>query len=256
MKSRISDETRIKQGRGKGSHEKYEAFLKVRDFPSKATCSRPGGQLIDRKYEILSGIELSFFSIFDFALEELDDLQEQFPLPLEVTVPIAERLNIRHIANEKGKPWIVTVDFLLTFKDPTKKKVAVSVKSFADLIKRRTIEKLQVECSGSEELNYDWVLLTDRELDDTLMDNLQLFREKYFLDLHHFEEVCELLKTVDWNSSILVSDVIREVAKKCGLTFAHTRLIFTQLIAKKRICLDYTKDFTMDMNIYEFTPCL
>lgn len=118
-----SDQSKIKEGRGTGTHASYKPWIKTREFNSKGTCANPIDWITGRVVELLSQGEMQAWYMLRFD-EEIDDINEQFPLDRGKVNRVCERYNIR-------KPiHILTSDFLVTFKDG--RKAVYSVKSSKD----------------------------------------------------------------------------------------------------------------------------
>jgi len=125
------------------------------------------------------------------ALPDLTDVREQFPLNLEETILIAERLGIVHPTDPKTKePCVVTTDFLLTRAVQLGQvEMAIAVKPSADLGSPRTLEKLEIERVYWTSRNITWRILTERELPVALVKNMKWVRSH--LDLAESGEFSE-----------------------------------------------------------------
>ena len=77
--------------RGQGTGKDYEPFIKVHEISSSGESVRIRG----RVHHLLSGIELLAFLVFD-QFEQMIDIREQYPLPINDTLDICSRLGIRH----------------------------------------------------------------------------------------------------------------------------------------------------------------
>ncbi|MDR5898860.1 TnsA endonuclease N-terminal domain-containing protein [Halomonas vilamensis] len=154
--------------RGRGIGRDYEPFIKVHEMSSQGESVRIRSATVGRVHHLLSGIELQAFLVFD-QFERTIDIREQYPLPVEDTLDICERLGIRH-PQVRGNLTVVTTDLLINFDDGTQ--LAVAVKSSSELGKQRVIEKLQIEKSYWELNGAEWKLFTEREVSDGLRENL------------------------------------------------------------------------------------
>ncbi|MCN4143638.1 MAG: hypothetical protein LC437_00730 [Thiohalomonas sp.] len=86
---------RFKEGRGQGIGAAYKPFLEVRDLPSKGRTHRLPSIIHGRVLHLLSDLELATFYLFDWSTFMLD-IREHFPLNIDDTVALAEKLGIRH----------------------------------------------------------------------------------------------------------------------------------------------------------------
>ena len=108
-----TDKKRLKI-RGLGSGHQYEPFIKVHEISSKGESYRILGRNTSRPHHLLSRLELSAFLVFD-RYELTTDIKEQYPLPIEDTLAICERLGIRH-PQLSGKLKVVTTDLVVELR--------------------------------------------------------------------------------------------------------------------------------------------
>lgn len=166
------------QGLGQGVSAAYKPWIDVRSFSSNGRVSRTPGTTTGREHHLLSDNEDNFCLIADYA-KSVVDIREQFPLlPEEHTQRIAAYLGIRHPRYPNSKtPLVMTTDFLLTLIDDHGKNssLAVSIKSAEDLHgphRARILAKLEIERRYWLMRSVPWQLVTDKDLDDTLIANL------------------------------------------------------------------------------------
>lgn len=120
----------------------YEPFLKVREVPSRGRSHRIPSWTVGRLHHVLSDLEAGCFYIADYT-PDITDIREQYPLlPLEETQAIALALGTKHPAI-RGKPHVMTTDFLLTYGKGRLR--PLSVKYAVDFDKTRTREKSEIE---------------------------------------------------------------------------------------------------------------
>jgi hypothetical protein len=173
-RSILSQENKIKQGRGKGRGKDYKPFLTVRDVPSLGLSKRIMGTTTERISHLLSKLETRYFFVLDWALPVVD-FREQFALPLEETLEIAERLGIRHPMHPTEKtPVVMTTDFLVdVLADGIVIPKARSIKYKIDLSDPRVIEKLEIERTYWAERNIDWGIVTEEDVSEDLAFNIE-----------------------------------------------------------------------------------
>src|SRR5437763_1442382 len=82
---------RSKEGRGVGTGADYTPYLFIHDVASIGLASRDWGWKTNRVHHFLSRLELKFFYILEW-LQHVLDIREQFPLDLDETLAIADRL--------------------------------------------------------------------------------------------------------------------------------------------------------------------
>jgi hypothetical protein len=77
----------LKQGRGRGTHEKYKPWLTVRDVPSLGKSSRDKGWKTGRSHHFLSILELLYYLILEWS-QMVTDIREQYPfLLVDINIP-------------------------------------------------------------------------------------------------------------------------------------------------------------------------
>lgn len=180
----------IAEGRGQGAGEKYQPWIKVQDFSSYGQANRDLGATTGRQHDYFSRLEYHYHLILDWS--GLLDIQEQFPLlPLEKTVSIANQLGIRHPVDfQTKKPVVMTTDFRISVPLPVgKEAVFRTVKPAAKLLEPRAIEKLELERRFYELLEEDWGIVTERQIDPVLVNNLiWSYKFKLVSSLHPLPE--------------------------------------------------------------------
>lgn len=154
--------------RGKGTGRDYSPFIKVHEISSSGESVRILGATSGRIHHLLSGLELSAFLIFDWCRRTID-IREQYPIPIDDSLDICSQLGIKH-PHIRGKLKVVTTDLLVDFED--KSELAIAVKPSDQLGNERTIEKLQIEKTYWENLGIDWLAFTEREISNSLRENL------------------------------------------------------------------------------------
>lgn len=166
---------KIKQGRSSGVLRKYKPWLTIREVPSKGMSIRIKGWKTNRVHHLFSEhFELAHFYELEWSQNILDIREQHALLPLEKTLFIAEKLNIRHPVHPKTKhPIVLTTDFVITVKTPDGvKHCAHSVKPLSKLNKR-VMEKLEIERRFFEDEGMIWRLITEREINYNLVHNMR-----------------------------------------------------------------------------------
>ncbi|OMD99962.1 transposase [Paenibacillus odorifer] len=226
----------IKEGRGQGTGKDYTPWLRVQDVPSEGRATRGVGWTTGRRHELLSDIERDYCYLLDYS-DGVSDIREQFPLlPLEETKLIAERIGVKHPADPKtGIAIVMTSDFLVTYKE---KKYARTVKPFSELENERTIAKFEIERVYWTERHVDWGIITDHDLPDILIRNIEWVHKEY-----HNDDVSELGVFVIQNLQKILSERLssgENIARGCsicdeqlGLEIGTSLALFRHFIARK-----------------------
>ena len=170
--TKATHEKRLREGRGQGDGAHYLPYIFVQDFSSRGQSNRDFGLKTGRQHDLFSKLEHRIYLVFDNS--DVYDIKEQYPLPLEVTLEVAQQCGIKHPADQLTKqPIPVTTDLLLTVPLPIGSKfVARSVKYSIDLKKRRVIEKLELERRAWQHFKADWGIITEKDIDLALIRNL------------------------------------------------------------------------------------
>lgn len=113
------------------------------------------------------------------------DIREQFPLPLSKTLPIAERLGVKHHMNG-ARPITPTTDFLFTLRDGTL--LARSVKPSSELSSKRVWEKFDIERTYWEEEGVDCGMVVEKDICRPLARNLLWLHKNRCLDGYDISE--------------------------------------------------------------------
>ncbi len=83
------------------SSKDYQPFVKVADISSLGRSHRVFGHKTKRTHHLLSDLELAVFLLFEWH-NNTEDIQEQFPLDINITKQIANSVGIKH-PSQKGE---------------------------------------------------------------------------------------------------------------------------------------------------------
>lgn len=231
----------IAEGRGQGAGEKYQPWIKVQDFSSYGQANRDLGATTGRQHDYFSRLEYHYHLILDRS--GLLDIQEQFPLlPLEKTISIANQLGIRHpIDFQTKKPVVMTTDFRISIPLPVGKEVVFrTVKPAAKLLESRVIEKLEIERRFYELLDEDWGIVTERQIDPVLVNNLiWSYKFKFLSSLHPLSEemiyrISGLLTEGLLGREVSLSGLALECDDLLGLNSGTSLSVARHLIASRQ----------------------
>jgi len=269
----------MKEGRGFGDGDNYISWLKVQDVPSLGRSHRVRGwRTGNRVVHLMSYLELQHFYTLEWD-RRVFDYREQFPLALDSTKEIANRLGIRHPAvnSKRGSkhskivtvkaPNIMTTDILVTYKDQGKTcSEAHSVKPASKLEGKggeRVREKLNLERVYWEKLGTQWRLITDQPInpahgfapeslvviEKVLAANVEAVHGYY--DLHNFVSLSS--DDVERVNNLLFPQIhegqlgLAELANRCDeclrLPPGASLTIAKYLIAHRIWPVDFSKPF-------------
>lgn len=238
----------IAEGRGQGEGEYYQPWIKVQDFSSCGQANRDLGATTGRQHDYFSKLEYRYHLVLDEG--GLLDIQEQFPLlPLEKTISIANQYGISHPVDFRTKkPVVMTTDFLISVPRPVGKIVlARSVKPSAKLLEQRVVGKLEIERRYWESLEVDWGIVTEREINPVLVENLiWAYKFKPLSSLHPLsEEMIYRISEVLTKNLLQKEDSLSSIALECddllGLKSGTSLSVARHLIASRQWQVDMLK---------------
>lgn len=260
-------ENRARQGRGRGDGAAYKPWLLVHDVASRGRSSRicSGGRVV----HTLSDWETAAFRDFQWD-PFVTDVQEQFPLPLEETLRIADEMRIKHPTDPRSRvPIPVTTDFCVTRREmDATVRLARAVKETAaiDLARARnrgeflsigrTLEKLELERRYWSEIGVHWQLLTERHLSKVRKVNIEfLIRarldpdrpEGYWprtLMVVHDAIAAGRERTLNW--------IARRLEAEGVLTRSDFPVCVRWLCAKHVLCFDMDRKFELSRPASDF----
>jgi hypothetical protein len=242
-----SYETMIREGYGQGIRSFYKAWGTHR-FSSRGVVSRvPWGIKNARVHLFFSEMEYCVFNIFDFDEEDLIiDIRENYPiLPVEDTLLVAASINVPHPKDKKtGKPYVRSVDFIITYKDGSE--VVYQVKQSDDL-KKRTIEKFEIERRYFERKGIQFEVITEKEFSKIKAKNIADLKRHYNLDEYPpFNEMSEdqrisligelYSQVIDSKEKLF--EVTNRFDEKLELPIGTGMAIFRHLVIRKIIKID------------------
>jgi hypothetical protein len=198
-----------------------------------------------RQVNLLSNLELDFFLYADFS-DNVVDIREQFAFrSLNKTLNIAKKHGIVHNRDNQGQPVRITIDFLLTIKEGMKRRcVAVMVKPSSALNKQRVIEKFNLAYEICKEKGYDFVVVTERELNRNVTENLKLFRATEAVRNFPESAFIKLLKTYGKRDpEMTIKSVVQLASEQLSTTVKDGIKFFLYLCLKKKVVFDYTIPF-------------
>lgn len=174
IKPKISEETKKKQGRGKGTGADYKPWIYTNEFNSLGTVSNPVDFKTGRVMQLMSMGENKFYYLLRWD-DNVLDIREQFPLKLKDTLKISEDLHVRH---PKNKSTRMTSDFLVDYADGSQKVFSVKY-SRNDLDDRRTSEKLEIEARYWKKHGVPFEIVFSEDMDVDTVTNIRLVTEYY-----------------------------------------------------------------------------
>lgn len=214
---RISEQSKLREGRGSGSGVDYKPYIQCREFNSLGTCSTPIDWKTGRTVELLSQAEKAVWYLLRWE-DAVGEIREQYPLDLSKTVYLAEAYGIRH---PKDTHTRMTTDFLVTMKDRTQ--YAVSVKSGeGDLKNKRTVEKLFLEKTFWENEGVPFVIILKSKVNMTKVHNVRMVTE-FHDPARVFDDISALKHLIA--RKIITTDMESEPLDFPKLLYEHNKVV-------------------------------
>ncbi|UWG98039.1 TnsA endonuclease N-terminal domain-containing protein [Dehalobacter sp. DCM] len=244
----------IDEGRGQGVGKDYKPWLTVRDVSSLGREHQIRGYKCQRTHHFLSDNERNYFFIAEYS-DYIIDIREQYPLPLEETLLIAEELGINHPKDNKTKhAFVLTTDMLLTGKKGNKLKYfARTIKPKDDLLNPRQLEKFELERQFWERKGVDWGIVTEHQINKTLADNISMIYDYHNVeDLALFEDfslerverfVNELFEGLYKHTQpLIIRDITEKFDDRLGLISGSGISIYYHLLKTKAVFTDLSQE--------------
>lgn len=232
----------IAEGRGQGEGAAYKPWITVRDFPSMGRVHRVQGWKTGRVHHLMSDQELYYFYTLEW-MDDIEDIREQYPLPLSETVEIAERLGVRHPA-DRGCLVPMTDDFLITVRTPIGPKEVVRTIKPINKLTKRVLQKFAIARRYWNELGVEWAIVTDLDIPLVLAKNVERVHSSRRLDSLPLEPSA-LLPISDRLLSIMQQspgEPLRKVSASCdtglGLRLGSSLSLVWHWIATKQWVVD------------------
>lgn len=168
MRSIISEEGKLREGRGTGTGAAYKPWIKIRELNSSGTATSFPDWKHGRMVELLSQAELWWYVTLRWR-DDVEDIREQFPLDIESTTRIARTYGFRPV--QKGRKCMTT-DFLVTWKDGTFSAFSVKTDRQSILSNRRTLELQAIEYEYWKERGIKWAILYKEDLNPVEIFNI------------------------------------------------------------------------------------
>ena len=233
----------LKEGRGQGELSEYIPWLNVQDFSSNGNVTRIKGWKTTRQHEFFSNLERSYFFLLDWS-DNVVDIREQFPIDRELTFKIAEEKGIRHSIDNSSNTIIpMTTDFLITIiRNEERVYLARTVKPSKDLDETRIIEKFEIEREYWEKKGIDWGIVTEQELPEGFVKNIQWVHKFHSLDSKEDEllalELLKILKANENSQNLKIINFCNRLDDDYKLEVGTALTYVKHLIARKIIIIN------------------
>lgn len=236
------NEKKNKEGRGQGNFQNYKPWLKIQDVGSEGLATRIKGTKTGRCHQLLSTLELNYLYLLDWS-EDVIDIREQYPLDLKETIALAKEIEIDHPPKANpAKPVVMTTDFLVTIRQPIgTKEIARTIKYSKDLADLRTLEKLEIERLYWKERNIDWGIVTELDINKTLVKNIKwLYKYRTADSLPssinslQIPEISNYMLPFVAGKQLVLTTVTKNSDEKFSLPSGHSLALVRYLLATRK----------------------
>lgn len=225
--------------------------LKVTTFSSKGRVTRISSfKCKDNIVHLQSDNQLRVFLILEMS-EDVKEIKVNVELEnLEKTLTEIDNLKLYRFRNkETGKLFRLHTNFLVTVKldSGVDELIGISVKSTSELERKTVIEKLEIERRYWKAKGVRFVIITDKEIDKKLADNIMWIREtltdKSVTDKEELSE--RLYYMLQDCQSENVSDVLFKFDNEEKVKSGTGLFLFRYLIADKQIVVDIKRNINL-----------
>jgi hypothetical protein len=246
-----SIQKRIDEGRGSGYGADYKPWLTIQDVSSIGLVHRVKGSKHGRVHHLMSNLEHDYFYLLEWS-ESVTDIREQYPLlPIKETIRLADSCGLRHPCDPvTGFPIVMTTDFVVTLKSNGAQRMVARTAKYSDqLSRRRVLEKFEIERRYWVERSVDWAIITERDIDQVLVRNIELFLSYRQIDNRGLSPSQISLATSALNSNLIGTHLsLAQLAAQCDMELdlptGSSLVVAYHLIATKVWIIDLTLKFS------------
>ena len=177
---RISEKSKIKKHRGKGTGANYKPWIYINEINSQGTATAVVDYKHGRTIQLLSQGEVYYYYLLRWQ-DDVVDIREQYPLDLELTTKISDDLGFKH---PKDNFTHMTTDLLVTKKDNTLEAYSIKTDKSA-LDNPRTLEKLYIEKLYWEAKHVPFHLKYKADINRTFIHNIIDVTSCYDINMVH-----------------------------------------------------------------------
>lgn len=236
----------------KNERNEERMTLKVTTFSSKGRATRIYSYKTKRIHHLQSDNQLKVFLIFEW-IDSIKDIKENVELKdLEETIHNVENLRLDKFKDkETGQLYQLHTNFLIKIlKEEEYEEIAVSVKGLSELERKTVIEKLEVERRYWKAKNIKFYLITEKEIDKQVIENIRWCREALIdKSRENKVEISEkLYYFLQENKEEILLEVLNGFDAEQDLENGTALFMFRYLIAVKEIYINMKEK--IDLNKY------
>jgi len=232
-----------------GAH--YAPLIDIHESGSVGTLNAVSSALTGRTHHYLSGVEASYHRVSELN-ERVIDIREQYPLPLEVTQPLARALRVHHPGSKKD-PFPVTIDLLLTVRLAGSDAVAYvprSVKHWNRTVPSSDVRRAALEEAACRQMGMNpWKLVTNHQLPPQIDEKTRfLFTGIVGNPEWSAREIEGFLRAMSQADFRLpLSELLEEhIPSLTGIKASNSVKLFNYLVVKRRLRIDLSLELSLD----------
>ena len=193
----VTEQRKIKEGRGTGTGANYKPWIYVRELKSNGTSSEPIDWTNGRTCQLLSQGEKYLWYYLRWN-DSVKNIYEQYPMNLDATNSIALNSGIKPMFNGRRH---MTSDFYVEYQDGHFE--VFSIKDSRRVLEdERTVELQFVEMQYWEQLGIPWHLTYKEDFNQIYVQNIEIVTS--FYDIHSVYDVLSCVKHLIAHKIIVV----------------------------------------------------
>ncbi|MGG1940421.1 TnsA endonuclease C-terminal domain-containing protein [Paenibacillus polymyxa] len=245
----------IAEGRGQGKKEQYRPWLMVSDLPSRGRSTRIFSRIANRVVHFLTDSQLRYFYLLEWNHNQIIDINEQYPLlNMESVIDQLDEPLLKRLKDRDTKlPHVMLTTFLVTAINEQGKEYqfARTIKDAAELGKKATIERLELQRLYWKSRNVDFGIVTPNEIPMQRSKNIEwvlpaLNIEDYGLMepemIQYAYQLLEYISSTDNSLNSILTSFDRQMKVEVGMGL----LVFRYLIASGRIRINMDIEIKLD----------
>lgn len=193
----VTEQRKIKEGRGTGTGANYKPWIYVRELKSNGTSSEPIDWTNGRTCQLLSQGEKYLWYYLRWN-DSVKNIYEQYPMNLDATNSIALNSGIKPMFNGRRH---MTSDFYVEYQDGHFEVFSIK-ESRRVLEDERTVELQFVEMQYWEQLGIPWHLTYKEDFNQIYVQNIEIVTS--FYDIHSVYDVLSCVKHLIAHKIIVV----------------------------------------------------
>lgn len=227
--------------------------LKVTTFSSKGRVTRINGIKTGKIHHLQSDNQLRAFLILEWS-DSVVDIKEGVRLEnLLEEINDVENLRLdKFIDKSSGKTYDLFTNFLVTVRYGDKEVInAIAIKNSSELKRKSTIEKIEIERRYWKSKSIEFYLITEKEIDKTLVSNIQWVRDTVLLDSVEDRDIKsnKLFNYLMINKENNIDELLDSYERNSELIQGEAMYLFRYLIAKKVLLVDMKKKINISIKV-------